>query len=91
MIYHGQFARLLWLLVGTCAQVTMADVAIVGGTLYTMETDTPLQGATLLIEDGVVEAVGANLEIPPGYERIDAAGKFVTPGLIESHSQLGLE
>jgi imidazolonepropionase-like amidohydrolase len=82
---------LLCLLGIGCGPVAAADVAIVGGTLYTMETDAPIQGATVLISNDVVQAVGQGLEIPEGYERVDARGRFVTPGLIESYSQLGLQ
>ena len=40
--------------------------------------------------DGKVVAVGgADLAIPANYRRIDAAGKFVTPGIIDIHSHLG--
>jgi imidazolonepropionase-like amidohydrolase len=65
-------------------------VAITGGTLYTLEDDQPRENMTVLIDDGVVQAVGRDLSIPEGYERVDAVGKVVTPGLIESMSQLGL-
>ena len=32
---------------------------------------------------------GADLAIPEGFQRIDATGKFVTPGIIDAHSHLG--
>ncbi len=67
-----------------------ADIAIVGGRVYTMESPEPLRDATVLISDGRIEAVGADIEAPFAYRQIDAAGKVVTPGLIESYSQLGL-
>ncbi|MCZ6711777.1 MAG: amidohydrolase family protein [Gammaproteobacteria bacterium] len=79
------------MLAGISAPLAWPDVAIVGGTLYTMETDAPTRGATLLIAQGVVEAVAPDLDVPAGYERIDATGKYITPGLIEAYSQLGLE
>ena len=33
---------------------------------------------------------GPDLAVPEGYQRIDAAGKFVTPGIIDIHSHLGV-
>ena len=67
-----------------------ADIAIVGGRVYTMESPEPLRDATVLISDGRIEAVGTDIEAPFEYQQIDATGKIVTPGLIESYSQLGL-
>jgi imidazolonepropionase-like amidohydrolase len=81
---------LLLVLVGWPVAAAAAGVAIVGGTLHTLEDDAAREGMTLLVADGRIRAVGENLEIPPGYERIDAAGRVVTPGLIESYSQMGL-
>ncbi len=67
-----------------------ADIAIVGGRVYTMESPEPLREATVLIADGRIEAVGTDIKAPFEYRQIDATGKIVTPGLIESYSQLGI-
>ena len=67
-----------------------ADIAIVGGRVYTMESPEPLRDATVLIADGRIEAVGTDITAPFEYRQIDATGKIVTPGLIESYSQLGI-
>jgi imidazolonepropionase-like amidohydrolase len=63
-------------------------LAIIGATILT-GTGDEIAGGTLLVRDGRIEAVGANLPVPEGYERIDAAGRWVTPGLIDAHSHLG--
>ena len=78
------------LIVGLWTAGAFADIAIVGGRVYTMESPEPLRDATVLIADGRIEAVGADIEAPFEYQQIDASGKIVTPGLIESYSQLGL-
>ena len=44
--------------------------------------------AHVSIEDGVVSAVGAQLEPPPGTPVLEAAGLLVTPGFIDSHVHL---
>ena len=44
----------------------------------------------MLIREGRIEAVGADLTVPDGYQVHDASGRVVTPGLIESYSSLGL-
>lgn len=54
-------------------------VAIVGGDVY-LGTGQRLTGATVLIADDKIEAVGHNVELPEGAEVIDAKGKCVSPG-----------
>ncbi len=51
---------------------------------------TRLDKASLLIKDGVVEAVGTNLEAPEGARVIDLQGKFIYPSLIDLYSNYGL-
>ncbi len=70
--------------------LALAADAIVGATVYTLDSDEPLENATILVNGGRIEAVGADLAVPDGFERIDAGGRIVTPGLIEPYSQLGL-
>jgi imidazolonepropionase-like amidohydrolase len=47
-------------------------------------------GADVLIVDGRIERVGNDLRAPSGAVEIDGAGKWVTPGLIDVHSHLGV-
>jgi imidazolonepropionase-like amidohydrolase len=49
-----------------------------------------LTGADLLMQDGRITAIGRSLSAPAGAVVIDAAGRFVTPGLIDSHSHIGV-
>ncbi len=63
--------------------------ALVGGTVLDGEGGR-IENGTVLLRDGKVEAIGgADLVIPEGFTRIDATGKFVTPGIIDIHSHLG--
>jgi imidazolonepropionase-like amidohydrolase len=64
-------------------------IAITGGTVYPV-SGPKVGNATVLIRDGKVVAVGAGVTIPQDATRIDAQGKWVTPGLIDGASQLGL-
>ena len=64
-------------------------IAITGGTVYPV-SGPKLANASVLIRDGRIVAVGTNVSIPPGATRIDAGGKWVTPGLIDGAGQLGL-
>jgi imidazolonepropionase-like amidohydrolase len=66
------------------------QVAIVGATVHTLTGEGVVEDAVILTADGEIEAVGEGLTVPSGYEIVDARGKVITPGLIESYSQLGL-
>jgi imidazolonepropionase-like amidohydrolase len=55
----------------------------------------PIQGAviengTLLIENGKIKALGANVSIPAGTTIIDGSGKTVIPGLVDANAHYGL-
>jgi len=64
-------------------------VAIVGGTVVPV-TGEPVEGGTVLVQDGKITAVGAGLAVPDGARLIDAAGSWVLPGFIEAHGHLGV-
>ena len=64
-------------------------IAIEGGTVHTM-TGAPIENGTVLIRNGRIVAVGANVQVPAGAQRIDARGRVVTPGLIDSGTSVGL-
>jgi imidazolonepropionase-like amidohydrolase len=49
-----------------------------------------IRNGTVLVRDGKIVAVGASVDLPAGVTVIDAAGKYVTPGIIDDHSHLGV-
>jgi imidazolonepropionase-like amidohydrolase len=49
-----------------------------------------IAGGDVLLVNGRIEAVGTGLDAPSGAEVIDASGRFVTPGIIDTHSHLGV-
>lgn len=49
-----------------------------------------IAGASVLFRDGKVVAVGKDLTAPADATIIDGTGKFVTPGIIDDHSHLGV-
>jgi imidazolonepropionase-like amidohydrolase len=49
-----------------------------------------LRNTSVLFQDGKVVAVGANLTAPAGAMVIDGTGKWVTPGIIDTHSHIGV-
>lgn len=66
----------------------LSILVLQGGTVHTAD-GPPLEGASILVVDGRIQAVG-EVAVPPGAEVIDARGLVITPGLIESHTRLGL-
>ena len=71
------------------APAAAQTIAITGGTVYPV-TGAPIPHGTVIIRDGKIAAVGAGIAVPAGALRIDATGKWVTPGLFESSTNLGL-
>ena len=72
------------------ALATPATVAIVGGNVHTVTDRGMIAGATVLIEDGRIVAVGTDVVVPDGATRVEARGKVVTPGIFEPYSAIGL-
>ena len=67
-------------------------VLVKNATIWTSGPAGTLKNADLLVVNGKIKAVGANLaNIPPDALVIDAANKHVTPGLIDCHSHTGIE
>jgi imidazolonepropionase-like amidohydrolase len=63
--------------------------AITGARIVTVSGAT-IENGTVVIRDGKIEAVGANVPIPGGAERIDGKGLSVYPGMIDAGTNMGL-
>ena len=66
---------------GTFA-ITNARIVTVSGAV--------IENGTIVISDGKIAAVGANVTVPGGAQRIDAAGLSVYPGMIDAGTNMGL-
>ncbi len=66
------------------------DVVIRGGTILTV-THGRIENGSIYIHNGKIVAVGQNVQAPAGATVIDAAGKWVMPGIIDSHSHIALD
>jgi imidazolonepropionase-like amidohydrolase len=64
-------------------------VVITNATILTAAGDRIERGSVLL-QDGKIAAVGAQIEVPSGTAVVDGTGKWVTPGVIDAHSHLGV-
>ncbi|NOS56016.1 MAG: amidohydrolase family protein [Cyclobacteriaceae bacterium] len=65
------------------------NVALTNATIETVTKGT-IQNGIVLIVDGKIAAVGANVSIPSGTETIDCKGQFIYPGMIDAGTNLGL-
>ena len=66
-------------------------VAFTGARVIDGTGAAPIEGATIVVSDGRIQAVGRNATIPAGATRIDMAGKTIMPGLINAHGHLGAD
>lgn len=71
------------------ALILAQTIALTGGTVYPV-SGPKIDHATVVMQNGKITAVGATVTIPGDAIRIDVSGKWVTPGLIDGLSNLGL-
>jgi imidazolonepropionase-like amidohydrolase len=65
-------------------------IAITGGKVVIGDGSAPVENGTVVITNGRVVAAGAGVAIPAGAERVDASGKWVTPGIVAGFTRMGL-
>ncbi len=53
-------------------------------------TGKRLDDTSILVEQGRIKLIGKNFYVAPAVKRYDADGQWVTPGLIDVHSHLGV-
>ena len=68
---------------------TSGDIVIKNATVMTASHGTIAQGS-VWVHNGKIAGVGASVHAPANARVIDAAGKFVTPGIIDPHSHSAL-
>jgi imidazolonepropionase-like amidohydrolase len=73
----------------TYARISAAPLVIRNVTVMTAAGPTIRNGA-ISVADGKIVAVGPTVDVPAGATVIDGRGKYVTPGIIDTHSHLGV-
>jgi imidazolonepropionase-like amidohydrolase len=63
-------------------------LALVGGSVLDGTGTDPHEGWTVLIRDSVIHAVGDDVRIPRGAERLDVTGLTILPGFIDMHGHM---
>jgi imidazolonepropionase-like amidohydrolase len=68
-------------------------LAIVGATIVDVENGHLLPNTTILLTGNRIQALGpaAGIRVPPQARMVDARGKYVIPGLIDTHIHFGME
>lgn len=90
--WHGWIALIAPVALTLAAPSALAQVrAIVGAEVRTVGAGT-IQDGVILFENGVITAVGTRdqVEIPDGAETLDRSGQVVIPGLVDTHSHVGV-
>ena len=64
-------------------------IAITGGTVYPVR-GPKLENATVVITNGKITAIGAGVAVPAGAQEVNARGRWVTPGLINAATTIGI-
>ena len=62
--------------------------AFTGATIHTMAGPV-IENGTLVIQDGRIVAVGADVAVPTDADTRDASGMVIMPGIVDTHSHIG--
>jgi imidazolonepropionase-like amidohydrolase len=76
---------------GADAAPSTSMQAYIGARLIDGTGAEPIERGVLIVQDGVIQAVGAEgvVDIPSGALRIDVSGRTIVPGFINSHGHVG--
>ena len=73
----------------TCLLAAGAPVVIQNANILTV-TKGSFRGS-VVIRDGKIVEAGEKVLVPPGAEIVDAGGRYVMPGIIDSHSHIAAD
>jgi imidazolonepropionase-like amidohydrolase len=84
-----QTLAVLALLAAGAGPAAAETIALTGGTVHTVSGPTISDG-TVLMTDGRITAVGANVAVPAGARVVPVAGRHVWPGIVSPNTVIGL-
>ena len=87
--FSGTLTVLLLLGVAPLLAQDRGDVLIQNATVHTVTNGT-LESTDILVRDGRIASIGQGLRAPSGVQVIDATDLHVMPGIIDSHSHIGI-
>ncbi|WP_447763533.1 amidohydrolase family protein [Sphingopyxis panaciterrae] len=71
------------------AKAPQRDLVIVNARVMTVTHGTIEQGS-VWVHDGKIAGVGKRVSAPADAEIVDAGGRYLTPGIIDGHSHIGM-
>ena len=77
------------LCVGVATAQNARPIAFTNARIHTVSGDV-VENGTVVVRNGKIEAVGADVTIPAGAKRVDATGKTIMPGLVSAWSRAGM-
>ena len=78
----------LGVLLGLALHAQTTPIVFVGAKLIPID-GREIEAGSLVVHNGKIVAVGASVSAPAGARRVDATGKVIMPGLVDSHSHIG--
>jgi hypothetical protein len=65
-------------------------LALVGATVISMRGDEVIRDATVVVDRNRIVAVGpsASVQVPAGARRVDVAGRYIMPGIVDVHAHI---
>ena len=91
MSIPGVVAVLLVGVVTSTAQSNPHNNVLIKNAIVMTVTHGNVQGGSIYVKDGKIAAVGKDVTAPADVPVIDAGGKYLTPGIIDSHSHIALD
>lgn len=85
-----KFVLIFWIFISVVFLSAADEVTVIKNARILTVTKGEIQQGTLVIKNGKISHVGEPTAVPAGAVILDAAGMIITPGLIDSHSHLGL-
>ncbi len=82
---------ILFGLIAFASSVQAQNVLIKNATVHTAASQGTLNNTDVLVQGGIIRAIGKNLANPGNLHSIDAQGKPLTPGLFAGITEIGLE
>ncbi len=71
------------------AAALAAEIAFVGGTILPISSP-PIELGTVVVKNGKIVAVGADVKPSASAEIVDVSGQYLMPGIIDTHSHMGV-
>lgn len=77
-------------LLAPCPARAGDDVLVIRGATVLTVTKGAIEGGTVIVRGGKIEAVGKDLPVPEGARVVEARKRFLIPGIVDMHSHLGV-